>query len=226
MANAAPRKSVRRQAAPLAKRAVKKPARMLTVKQRDRMLAAAMKTLANDGYDRFSVALVAKRAKLDLRQVRSSFPSKLHLLAAALETNVEKDSDDTEALILREIDFKGDLTVAMQRMMSGQLNRHINGGWLNLFTNLDLSMEEPDHVDMWRMMEHRIGERGVRIVGEMQRRGYIDDTLEPMWVQFFWNALMDGIGVRLRALPDGIGVDDIAKALTPVLLKGFAPKGG
>ncbi len=209
-----------------AKKAAKKPAKLLTVKQRDRLLAAAMKALAADGYNGFTVARVAARAKLDVASVKASFPSKLHLLAATLETNVEKDSDDTEALILREIDFKGDLDAAMVRMMSGQLHRHINGGWLNLFTNLDLSMEEPDHADMWRMMEHRIGERGIRIVGEMQRRGYIDDALEPMWVQFFWNALMDGIGVRMRALPAGIGVPEISKALTPILLRGFAPKRG
>lgn len=209
-----------------AKNPAKKPAKLLTVKQRDRLLAAAIKALAADGYNGFSVARVAARAKLELASVKASFPSKLHLLAATLETNVEKDSDAAEALILREIDFKGDLDTAMIRMMSGQLHRHINGGWLNLFTNLDLSLEEPEHADMWRMMEHRIGERGIRIVGEMQRRGYIDDTLEPMWVQFFWNALMDGIGVRLRALPDGIGVPEISKALTPILLRGFAPKRG
>ncbi|MFT3809391.1 MAG: TetR/AcrR family transcriptional regulator [Micropepsaceae bacterium] len=215
-----------RAAKPAPKMTPKPPQRrkLLTVKQRDRLLGAAMKTLAEQGYDAFTVARVASRAKLDLATVRSSFPSKLHLLAAALETNVEKDSDDTEALILREIDFKGDLDAAMVRMMSGQLHRHINGGWLTLFTNLDLSMEEPDHADMWRMMEHRIGERGIRIVGEMQRRGYIDDGLEPMWVQFFWNALMDGIGVRLRALPEGTGVAEISKALAPILLRGFAPK--
>jgi AcrR family transcriptional regulator len=204
----------------------KKPAkRMLTIKQRDRLLEAAMRTLGADGYSNFTVARVAARAKLDAAQVKGSFPTKLHLLAAALETNVENDTDAAEAMILREIDFRGDLTAAMRQMLSGQLNRHINGGWLNLFTNLDLSMEEPEHADMWRGMEARIGDRGMRIVREMQRRGYIDDALEPMWVQFFWNALMDGIGVRLRALPEGTGVDQIAEALAPIMLRGFAPKG-
>lgn len=224
MAKAAKKSVIKKPVRRAAKKPARQAAKLLTVKQRDRLLAAAMKALADDGYNGFTVARVAARAKLDLKSVKASFPSKLHLLAATLETNVEKDSDETEALILREIDFKGDLDAAMTRMMSGQLHRHINGGWLNLFTNLDLTTEEPDHADMWRMMEHRIGERGIRIVGEMQRRGYIDDGLEPMWVQFFWNALMDGIGVRLRALPEGIGVPEISKALAPILLRGFAPK--
>ncbi len=198
--------------------------RPLTIKQRDRVLAAALKTLANEGYDAFTVARVAARARLKPAALKASFPSKLHLLAAALETNVERDSDATEAMILGEIDFRGDMTAAMTRMLAGQLNRHIDGGWLNLFTNLDLSAEEPDHADMWRIMQHRVGERGIRIVGEMQRRGYIDDALEPIWVQFFWNALMDGIGIRMRALPEGTDVDVVARALTPILLRGFAPK--
>lgn len=200
------------------------PKRPLTVKQRDRVLDAAMKTLAAEGYDGFTAVRVAARAKLDPARIRAAFPSRLHLLAAALETNVERDSDETEALVLRDLDFKGDLTRAFAAMLGTQIRRHLNGGWLSLFANLDLAREEPEHADMWRMMEYRIGERGVRIVGEMQRRGYIDATLDPRWVQFFWNALMDGLAVRSRALPDGIGLDTVAESLAPIVLAGLAPK--
>ncbi len=204
--------------------AKKPPKRFLSVAQRDRVLAAAIRTLELDGYRAFSLAHVAKRARLDLKVVKSSFPSKLHLLAAALETNLETDADAAERMILGEIDFRASTADALAKMVQGQLQRHNKGGWLRLFVNMDIAEDEPGHADIWRMVEHRLAERGSRIVGEMQRRGYIDETLDPRWVQFFWNALMDGLAVRARALPEGAGLDLVAEGITPILLRGFAPK--
>jgi AcrR family transcriptional regulator len=215
-----------------AKKPVKTPARrkapaakpMLTIKQRDRLLAAAIKVLQKETYRAFTVARVAEKAKLDLALVKRTFPSKLHLLAATLETNLELDTDASEELILGQIDFRTSTADALTQMVMGQVERHDKGGWLRLFVNMDIAESEPEHADIWRMVEHRLADRGTRIVSEMQRRGYIDETLDPRWVQFFWNSLMDGIAVRARALPEGAGYDEVAKGITPILLRGFAPK--
>ena len=229
-------KPAARVTAPARKNPVKKKAaakakgrpapRLLTVAQRDRVLAAAIRSLEADGYAAFSLARVAARAKLELKLVKSSFPSKLHLLAAALETNLEKESDVAEQMILNEVDFRTSTSAALTKTVLGQLGRPRSGRWQRLYVTMDIAEREPEHADIWRMVEHRIAERGSRIVVEMQRRGYIDDTLDPRWVQFFWNALMDGIAVRARALPKGAGLDLVAEGITPILLRGLAPKRG
>ena len=207
-----------------AKPAPKLKTRPLTVKQRDKVLAAALSVLEAEGYEAFGVARVAAKTKLTPAAVKTSFPTKLHLLAAVLETNVEGDSDAAETMILDQLPFESDLHGAMGAMLEGLLERHNQGGWLRVFVNLDLARSEPEHADIWRMLEHRIMERGTRIVTEMQRRGYIDANLEPKWVQFFWNALMDGLSIRGRALGKTMSIAELSRAMTPILLAGFAPK--
>ncbi|BCW90189.1 hypothetical protein sos41_33570 [Alphaproteobacteria bacterium SO-S41] len=219
-----PPKTVKMPAKGRAKPAPKPKAKPLTVKQRDKVLAAAERILEADGYEAFGVARVAAKTKLNPAALKTSFPTKLHLLAAVLETNVEDDTDAAQRLILDELPFEADAVGAFAAMIEGLLARHNQGGWLRLFVNLDLERTEPEHADMWRLVEHRLIDRGTRIVTEMQRRGYIDDSHDPVTVQFFWNALMDGLSLRGRTQPKPMTHADIAKAVAPILLAGFAPK--
>lgn len=200
------------------------PKPMMTIAQRDRLLRAAAQIMEREGYPAFSIPAVARRARLDLKLVKRAFPSRIHLLTATLETNADNDTDAAQLEILNEIDFSGGLVGALAGMVRGQMTRHVRGGWLELYRNLDVSRRDPDLADMWKIVDNRLSDRAARIVEEMQRRGYISAELDPFWVQFFWNALMDGLAVRSRALPDPSNIQAIAEGLAPILLSGFAPK--
>ncbi|GAA3437275.1 TetR/AcrR family transcriptional regulator [Kutzneria kofuensis] len=119
------------------------------------VLAAAIDVVAEVGYERFNMDLVAQRAHVSKGSLYQRWPSKAHLIVAALDANrVEMTAPDTGS-------YLGDVRELAKRWLRAEMPGDRRGLLLAL---LEGSRRDPE---LARLMTEQLGQGGTNPMAEV-----------------------------------------------------------
>jgi AcrR family transcriptional regulator len=173
---------------------------------RERVVAAALKAIAAEGYQGSSLARIADEAGLSQAGLLHHFPSKEELLVAVL---AERDRLDGARFRLAEAGFQG--LAALDRLVQLVEHNTLVPGLVQAFTVL-AGESVSDHHPARAWFQDRYPRRRANIAAALRAgvesgeiRGDVDcDALAAEII-----AMMDGLQVQWLLDPDGVDMDAV-----------------
>ena len=167
---------------------------------REKIIQAAVKFFAQEGYRGAKLADIAKAANLSEPGLLHHFPSKTQLLMAVL---TERDRTDRIRFDLDRHGEEGDPLTGFQKLV--EYNETVPG-LVQLFTMLvaeSIQETHPGH-DYFRQRYQQAREQEVEILKQGQARGEIraDIPAEDLFVLLY--AMMDGLQIQWLYEPDKV----------------------
>lgn len=192
------------------------------VAARERLIAATGSLLRDSGFHDITLERAARRAKVSATTARVLFRTKLHLVGATLEQQLEEDLDATEGEIIGTMHANDDTQHGITLMLVAQLKRHFERGW-GLYVDMDLLARDNESRELLRQLQNRLKERACVFIAAMQQRGIITSAYDAEAVWFLWSALLDGTVLRARVSPGQVDIHVLAGRLAPLIAFGLSP---
>lgn len=144
--------------------------------------------VAESGHRRLTLAEVARRADLSEAQLLYHFPSREHLLVAALEHADHRASAESAARGSTDRDPEAALAAAVSSQMT---NRHL----LRLFVTMSVEAGDPDHPahDWATGRRERVMRAYGELLDDLQARGWAHPDVEAVPFARRLMALWDGL---------------------------------
>ena len=195
---------------------------LLSAAARERGLKAATQCFTKVGYGATSLADVAKRARVELKALRRTFRTKLHLFAACVEVRRELDASLSAENIERALGGARTLAEALARLMRFHLD-HVaadDKSWSRLYLEVALARADADSKEALALLENAFAMRmNVQIDG-LKARGIVRADVDADALQNLWGAMIDGVRLRLLLMPARYRRDDLPEALADILAFG------
>lgn len=165
-----------------------------------KIIQAAVKLFAEQGYRGAKLADIAKAANLTEPGLLHHFPSKAHLLTAVL---AERDRADWERFDFTRLGERGDLLSSFQKLV--EYNQTVPG-MVQLFTTLaaeSIHEEHPGH-QFFLQRYHKARTQDVELLKRDQAQGLIrtDIPAEDLIIMLY--AMMDGLQIQWLYAPEAV----------------------
>jgi len=189
---------------------------------KSRVLEAAARVFAASGYANSSLDKVAEHAGMSKGAVYWHFSSKQDLFLALLERNFEQQArwlPGQIERILSSADPMAELEGWLESQFVCLVPGEENSG---LFLEFVASSREPEVRERLQKLHRRlIGQVGV-LLGEMQRRGYVADDVDPESVALMFDALLKGVLVEWMIDPNPDRLRALIRTISRTLWPGVA----
>lgn len=179
-----------------------------SARRREQVARAALQQIVENGHAAMSVSQVASAAGVSERTLYYHFPTREHVLVAALELSDERTTDEIGG---RDDD---DFT-EMDDVVAGLARLGAEHPWLvRLMVYLNARAQEPDHPAHSYFRRHNA--EAIRsfatLLRHRQRRGLAHPDLEPEVVARRLVAVWDGLQAQWLVEPDFDLADEISAA--------------
>ncbi|WP_410768900.1 TetR family transcriptional regulator [Fontibacillus sp. BL9] len=191
---------------------------------RTRILEAAAKTFAEQGYTTTSLDKVAAEAGLTKGAVYWHFSSKQDLFLAIMERNLSQQVQQLPVQIenlLEAANPEAALTVWLQSQFDCLESG--DGGSI-LFFEFVTSSREPEIREKLQAMYGKSLEALGAFLLQMQQKGYIAEDLDPQSLGIMVDALLKGVVIEWMIDPVRCQPGRLLQTMAKVLWQGMAPK--
>ena len=189
---------------------------------KSRVLEAAARLFATQGYANSSLDKVAEHAGLSKGAVYWHFSGKQDLFLEILERNYRLQLQTLPGEAERVLSAE-DPAAALAGWLEAQLLCLESGeeGSM-LFLEFATSAREPEVQDRLRRLHEHLMNRVAELIREMQRRGRLTDEVDPEGTAMMFDALLKGALVEWVIIPDSDRLRAFVRAVSRTLWHGLA----
>lgn len=174
----------------------------IRAESKHRIMEAAFKLIATNGYESTSIAMIAKTAGISKGLLYNYFESKEQLLKALVISAMQQGEEVVSKLITK--DPKQTLTNIFRWFFDEMRENH--NQW-RLITELTFKIDKFDFVH--NLVTSKMNE----FIGAISSILELLDYEDPLGEARIIGALLDGVGIQLLIVKDGYPIDEIEKYL-------------
>ncbi|PSN20624.1 hypothetical protein C7271_01230 [filamentous cyanobacterium CCP5] len=190
---------------------------------RSRILLAARKVFAREGYAGATLDAIAAQAGLTKGAVYWHFTNKNDLFLALMEEHINLNMRVIPEQVQSSIAVPGEAGIAQ---LLGEMLAHIQGmpDWVQLYFEFVTQSREQEVQEMLSTETYQKGlARSQELAEQLQAHGQINPDLDAFVVATFWTALVDGLMLHWKIDPERTNPTAMAPALAQILWNGLQP---
>lgn len=186
---------------------------------RSRILEAARRVFARQGYAGATLDAIAADAGLTKGALYWHFPSKIDLFLALLEGQLQSPLSISPEQAQTAFSQHADSHEAVKYLLSGQLNYlKDNPDWCRLFFEFVVQSREADVQKIMSAIALQDRQTAINhLAQELQQSGILRHDVDPVVIVLVWRALVDGLALAQLIDPQRVDpaavIDPIAKIL-------------
>lgn len=190
---------------------------------RSRILLAARRVFAREGYAGATLDAIAAQASLTKGAVYWHFTNKNDLFLALMEEQIDSNMTVIPEQVQASLSVSGEAGIAQ---LLGGILAHIQSmpDWVQLYFEFVTQSREQEVQDMLSTEAYQKGlARSQELVQQLQAHGQIKPELDAFVVATFWTALVDGLMLHWKIDRDRIDPAAMAPELAKILWAGLQP---
>lgn len=192
-----------------------------TEKSRDRILAAAYKTIARLGYAAATIDRIAVEAGLTKGAVYWHFKNKKELFLAILEKRWAYRLEEYPKYAYSAVQLADPLP-GLATMLSNQISFAMSDpDWQKIYLSYVLQGQDKEITKRLHELSSVLLNSGSALLAKMQTDGFIDPRIDTRALAVIWIAVLDGLVLAWLRSPDAIDYASIAPQLARVLWEGI-----
>lgn len=191
---------------------------------RSRVLLAARKVFAREGYAGATLDAIAAQAGLTKGAVYWHFTNKNDLFLALMEEHINTNMTVIPEQVQASLSMNGEAGIA--QLLTGMLT-HIQArpDWVQLYFEFVTQSREQEVQEMLSTEAYQKGlARSQELVQQLQSHGQINPGLDAFVVATFWTALVDGLMLHWKIDPHRINPAAMAPELAQIVWAGLQPQ--
>jgi AcrR family transcriptional regulator len=190
-------------------------------KSRDRILAAAYKTIARFGYTAATIDRIAAEAGLTKGAVYWHFENKKELFLAILEKRLTHRLEEYPKYAISAVQ-SADALPGLAAMLSDQISfAMFDPDWQKLYLSYLLQGQDNSIKKRLQELSSVLLNSGAALLAKMQKDGFLDPSIDTRALAVIWIAVLDGLVLAWLRSPNAIDYASIAPQLAQVLWEGI-----